>query len=136
MTDRWWKVDDEDVTQVENAFSISRDYGGHWHLLLYEWDSSNNTPDFASPPQNAFPENNKRKAVDSRDNLSQGALVPTILYNTAQRALSVKVAPVALFLYHRLIDLTAYCHSQIIKQQRKPPTKTQSYALVTREPFS
>jgi hypothetical protein len=81
MTDRWWKVDDEDVTQVENAFSFLRDYGGHWHLLLYKWDSSNNTPDFASPPQNAFLENKKRKVVDRRDNLSQGAIVPTILHD-------------------------------------------------------
>lgn len=78
---KWWKVDDALVTPVENACSIPSDNSGHWHLLLYEWDSSNNTPDIFVPQQFSCPEIKKRKVLDITDNFTQGAAKSTILHD-------------------------------------------------------
>lgn len=81
MSDKWWKVDDENVTPVQEAYSIPSDNSGRWHLLLYEWDSSNNTPDITVPQGLSCPEIKKRKVLDNIDNFIQGAAKSTTLHD-------------------------------------------------------
>lgn len=78
---KWWKVDDAEVTPVQEAYSIPSDNSGRWHLLLYEWDSSNNTPDISVPQRFSCQEIKKRKVLDNTDNFTQGAAKSTILHD-------------------------------------------------------